>query len=329
MKYRPYGSTGLKTSEIVFGGGAVGGLLIHAGDDTRRAAIRKALDGGINWIDTAPLYGGGKSEQALGWLLNEVPAEEQPYLSTKARVDPAAGDIPGQIERSVHESLGRLRRENVDVIILHNSLSQERGGHGDSLSVDDVLASNGAACGLQRMVDQGLARFVGLTATGECTAVHTVVESGLFNAAQVYYNLLNPSAGRTVPAGWSTHDYRGLIDTCAAHGVAVMNIRVLAAGVIATDVRHGREEVSAPGGIAADEARTKLVVEAVGDRYGTRAQIAIRYALANPSVSGVLVGFAELSHLDEALAAVELGPLPQDGLDAIHALVDTDFGRLG
>jgi len=161
-----------------------------------------------------------------------------------------------------------------------------------------------------------------------------MVESGRFNAAQVYYNLLNPSAGRAVPAGWPTPDYGNLIDRCAAHGVAVMNIRVLAAGVIATDVRNGREEMaapvrlSAPGGVAADEARARVVVDAIGDRYGTRAQLAIRYALANPNVSGVLVGMAELSHLDEALAAVEMGPLPQEGLDAIHELVDSGFGGL-
>ena len=328
MRCRPFGSTGLEISEIVFGGGAVGGLLIYADDDTRRTAIRKALDGGINWIDTAPLYADGRSEEALGWLLNEIPPGEQPHLSTTARVNPEAGDIPGQIERSMQESLRRLKRENVDVIILHNSVSEDRGGHGDSLSVDDVLGSNGAARGLQRVVDQGLARFIGFTATGERSAVQRVAESGRFSAAQVYYNLLNPSAGRAVPPDWSTHGYGGLIDTCAAHGVAVMNIRVLAAGVIATDVRHGREQVSAPGGIAADEARARLVVEAVGDRYGTRAQLAIRYALANPNVSGVLVGFAELGDLDEALAAAEMGPLPQEGLDAIHRLVNTDFGRL-
>jgi len=329
MKYRPYGDTGLEISEIAFGGGAVGGILVYADDDTRRAAIRRALDGGVSWIDTAPVYGNGRSEEALGWLLNEIPAEEQPYLSTKARVDLESGDIPGQIERSMQESLRRLRRESVDVLFLHNSISVDRGAFGDSLSVDDVLRPGGAAAGLERMVDQRLARFVGFTATGETPAVHKVLDSGLFRAAQVYYNLLNPSAGHSVPAGWSTHDYASLIDRCAALGTAVMNIRVLAAGVIATDVRHGREQVSAPGGVAADERRAKLVVEAVGDRYGTRAQLAIRYALANRNVSGIVVGLAELDHIDEALAAAEMGPLPQDGLDAIHALVDTDFGRLG
>ena len=62
MKYRDFGTTGLKISEIVFGGGAVGGILIDADDDTRRKAVRMALDGGINWIDSAASYGNGRSE---------------------------------------------------------------------------------------------------------------------------------------------------------------------------------------------------------------------------------------------------------------------------
>ena len=60
MKLRRFGRTGIDISELVFGGGFVGGILIHADDDTRREAIRRALAGGINWIDTAPSYGQGR-----------------------------------------------------------------------------------------------------------------------------------------------------------------------------------------------------------------------------------------------------------------------------
>ncbi len=329
MKYRPYGNTGLEISEIVFGAGAVGGILIDANDDTRRTAIRTALDRGINWIDTAASYGQGRSETALGWLLKELSDDEQPYLSTKFSVDPDQGDIPGQIERSMGESLGRLNRESVDVFQLHNRVSEQRGWFQGSLGIDDVLGKDGVAEGLQRLVDQGLTRFIGFTATGESSAIHKVIESERFNSAQVYYNLLNPSAGRAVPTGAKAYDFDNIIDKCAAHGVAVMNIRVLAAGVIATDVRHGREVPVAPGAdVPADEESTRLIVEALGDSQGTRAQLAVRYALSNPNVSGVLVGMAELDHLDQALGAQELGPLSDDVLVRIHALVDTDFGRL-
>ena len=127
MRYRDFGRTGLRVSELVVGGGWVGGLLIHQDDDTKLAALRRAVQAGINWIDTAPSYGAGKSEEALGRLLPEV-GGTQPHLSTKFRIDPErADDILGQIEASLHESLTRLRRDSVELLQLHNPLRPESG----------------------------------------------------------------------------------------------------------------------------------------------------------------------------------------------------------
>ena len=96
MKYRKLGSTGLEISEVIFGGGAVGGILINADDDTRRKAICIALGAGINWIDTAASYGNGASESAIGWLMKELPESDRPYISTKTAFDRATGDFVGQ-----------------------------------------------------------------------------------------------------------------------------------------------------------------------------------------------------------------------------------------
>ena len=63
------------------------------------------------------------------------------------------------------------------------------------------------------------------------------------------------------------------------------------------------------------------------ERYGTRAQTAIRFALANPDIAGVVVGLAELSHLEEALAAAEMGPLPDEALAELRALYERGFER--
>ena len=68
MKYRPFGKTGLNISEVVIGGGYVGGILINPENGIKREALRRALAAGVNWIDTAPTYGNGKSETNLGWL---------------------------------------------------------------------------------------------------------------------------------------------------------------------------------------------------------------------------------------------------------------------
>ena len=339
MKYRPLGKTGVQISELVFGAGAVGGILINPDDETKLAAVSKALAGGVNWIDTAASYGNGKSEESLGWLLKEpLPTgpsgERQPFLSTKFRVEPGAGDISGQIERSMHESLSRLKRGSVDLFQLHNPVVVKRGEHSAftsarAVSLDDVLAQSGVIEGLRRLQGQNLTRYIGFTGVGETAALHQLVESREFDTAQVYYNLLNPSAGRPMMRGSCAHDYSNLIGKCAQHGVGVLNIRVLAAGVIAGESRTGREGSVSPGSDAESDAqRAALARVAVGHGQGTMAQAAVRYALPNPDVAGVLVGFSTLGHIDEAIGAVEMGPLGTDVLSRLGKLHDTDFGRI-
>jgi D-threo-aldose 1-dehydrogenase len=325
MRHRPFGKTGLQVSELVFGGGWVGGILIHQDDDTKLKALRRALDAGINWIDTAPSYGDGRSEEALGWLLREVDAI--PHLSTKVRLDLSRlDDIPGQVEASFERSLERLRRENVDLLQLHNPIASQTTEQ--AIGIDRVLGKGGVADALERMREQGATKYIGITALGEAAACKDVIASGRFDSAQVYYNLLNPSAGQAMPAGWSAQDFSGLLGTCREHGVAPMVIRVLAAGVLASERRHGREnQITEGADLKSEEARARAVFQALGDRYGTRAQTAIRFALANPNVACVLVGMAELSHLEEALGAAELGPLPKDALDRLQPLYASDFNR--
>jgi D-threo-aldose 1-dehydrogenase len=324
MRYRTFGRTGLQVSEVVFGGGWVGGLLIHQDDATKLNTLRRAMQAGINWVDTAASYGKGQSEQALGWLLKEL--DKQPYLSTKVVLDTDnLSDIRGQIERGFHESLKRLNRESVDLLLLHNQI--EARAKSGSVTPDDVLRANGAADALERMREQGLTRYIGMTALGDVNACKQIIGSGRFDAAQVYYNILNPSAARSMPAGWSGHDFGGLIAACKAQGTAVMVIRVFAAGVLASEERHGREVVITQNAELTTEAnRAKAVFAALGDANGTRAQTALRYALSNPDVACVIIGLAEPSHLEEALAAETKGPLPQAAMDTLEKLYATNFG---
>lgn len=325
MRHRDFGRTGIQVSEVVFGGGNVGGLIIQKDDTTKREAIRRALAGGINWFDTAAMYGNGKSEEALGWLLPESGAK--PHLSTKFQLDVAnLSDIPGQIEQRFRESLARLKRTSVDLLQLHNRIGSKPGGR--VLTVEHILGRHGVADGLDRLRETGLIRHMGITAIGETDCVCEVIGSGRFDSAQVYYNLLNPSAGRSMPKTWTGHNMHGIVDACRAHGVAVMAIRIFAAGVIATDERTGRESVLVSNtSVAEDERKTRAVFEAIGTGHGTRAQVALRFVLANPDVSCAIIGAAELHHIDEALQAAAMGPLPKEVLSRLDALYETDFHR--
>ncbi|HUF21885.1 MAG TPA: aldo/keto reductase [Burkholderiales bacterium] len=324
MQYKTFGRTGLEVSQIVFGGGWVGGVLIHQDDDTKLKTLRRAIDAGINWIDTAPSYGKGRSEQALGWLLKEI--DSTPHVSTKFMLDTAAlDDIPGQVERSLHESLARLNLESVDLLQLHNPI--EPTVKGNAITPDLALREGGVADALERMREQGLTKFVGITALGEAASLREAIDSGRFDSAQVYYNLLNPSAGRAMPARWTGHDFGNLLAVCKAHDMGTMAIRVFAAGVLATDVRHGREVIiTRDTDVATEERRAHAVFAALGDAHGTRQQTALRFVLGNPDLSCAVIGLAELAHLEEALVGAANGPLPKAAMEQLEALYAGNFG---
>src|SRR5690242_16143288 len=239
MKNRKFGRTGIQISEVVFGAGSVGGIMVHKDDDTKREALRRARAGGINWVDTAAQYGNGKSEESLGRLLPEM--GWSPYLSTKFQLDvERLEDIPAQIEERFRGNLARLKRTSVDVLQLHNRIGSKPGGR--VMTVEQILGRNGVAEGMERLREKGLIKHMGITAIGEAPSVREVIGSGRFDSAQVYYNLLNPSAGRpSMPKAWTGHDFSGVIAACKANGVAVLAIRIFAAGLIATDERTGRE----------------------------------------------------------------------------------------
>ena len=326
MKHRTFGRSGIQVSEIIFGAGGVGGIVILKDDATKREAIRRALAGGINWIDTAAQYGNGKSEEALGWLLPESGAT--PHLSTKFSLDVEnLKDIPAQIEERFMGNLARLKRSSVDLLQLHNRIGTKPGGR--VMTVEQILGKNGVADGMERLREKGLIRYMGITAIGEAASVCEVIRSGRFDSAQVYYNLLNPSAGRAMPKAWTGQNLGGIIEACRANHVAVMAIRIFAAGVIATDERHGRESVLlADTSVAEDERKAKAVFDAIGSGEGTRAQVALRFVLSNPDVSGAVIGSAELNHIDEALKAAAMGPLAAHVFARLNALYESDFGRV-
>lgn len=325
MELRSFGRTGLQVSEVVLGGGNVGGILIHQDDATKREAVRRALAGGINWIDTAAQYGDGKSEQALGWLLPQSGA--MPYLSTKVSVDVQSPvSIADQIEQRLAEGLARLKRSSVDLLQLHNRIGARPEGR--VITVEQVLGKDGVAAGFERLRDRGLIRYLGITGLGDAASVCEVLHSRRFDSAQVYYNLLNPSAARAMPSAWTGQNFSGIVDACQRNDVAIMAIRIYAAGVIATDERHGRESVlTADTSLAEEERKATAVFAALGTEHGTRAQVALRFVLSDPRVSCAIIGCAELSHVDEALQAQAMGPLPASVLTRLEALYERDFGR--
>ena len=325
---RVLGRTGLEISELAIGGGVVGGILPHGGVASRQRLIEVALANGINWIDTAAAYGQGKSETAVGEVLATLPSERQPHIATKFRLDPARlDDISGQIEGSLTASLERLGVASVTLLQLHNPLGgRDRAAGGQTLALNDVEKAGGVIDALEALQRQGLTRHIGMTALGVPDSCRRLIESGRIDTAQIYYNLLNPSAGQAVGAGWSTTDFGRLIDACATHGVGVLGVRVFAAGVLATRERHGREMPLVPGAeIIMEEARAERVFEVLGSAHGSRAQAALRFALGHAGIASVVLGLSAVAELEEAIAAAGMGGLSAASLAGLARLYENDF----
>jgi len=255
-------------------------------------------------------------------LLSELPDKERPQVSTKFRVDPNGDDYTGQIRRSLDQSLRRLQMTSVPLVQLHNQL-----GSGDQqLPLNEVMRSDGVLDALDRIRAEGLTDFIGFTALGDASACRAVVESGRVDTAQVYYNLINPSAGFDIEGHWHSDDYTGLLAACQQFNVGVLGIRVYAAGILASRVQHGREiPVTRNSDYDSELRRADMAREVLAEMAGSDAQKALRFVLDQDAIHGAVIGLAELSHLQEAIQATQMGPLSSSVTKALKDLWSRDY----
>ena len=324
MKIRRFGRTEFKISQLTFGGGWVGGILIDPDKEIMHKALSLASEKGINWIDTAESYSEGKSEKNIGELLSSF-SNDTFQISTKARLDPYSSEsIISQIDRKIDASLGRLQRNFVELYQLHNRIQNV--SDKNNFSVKDILKKGGVADAMEKFKSDGRIKSIGITALGDIDAINEVVLSDCFDVAQIYYNLLNPSASFSSPGKWNDHNFSNLIKNCKSKDMGLMNIRIYAAGYLATDKRHGRE---IPITFGINETELNKRVEKINlimrDIQGTKAQKALRYGLSNDDMSTIVIGLAEISHLEEALEGYELGSLDEEILRKIEELQKNNF----
>src|SRR5204862_4504255 len=213
--------------------------------------------------------------------------------------------------------------DHVDIFHLHNPISEAGGG--SALSVRQVLDEVVPA--FERLKQQGKTRFLGISAVGETAALHQVIDAGGFDSAQVVYNMLNPSAGEELPQNYPAQDYRRLFDRTIAAAVGVVGIRVLAGGALSGSAeRHpiaspAPEPIGSAMSYDADLGRARRLMPLVAEGFcGSLTEAATRFALSHPAMGTILAGMATPQQFEDALAAVQKGPLPQAALDRLSPL---------
>ncbi|MEC7301106.1 MAG: aldo/keto reductase [Pseudomonadota bacterium] len=334
MERRRFGRTDLEVSRLAFGCGAVGGLMVKGAPADQDRAVAWARDNGINFFDTAASYGNGASETNLGRAL----AGNTDGIVVSSKVGIAAnemGDIGGAIARAIDASLSRLKLDHVDLFQLHNTL-----GRGDKVApgrgiIDADIVLSEIVPVFEKLRDAGKTRHLGFTAKGDADDLHALVASGAFDSAQIFYNLLVPSAGEHIPDNYPCDDFRELLSAADRNGVGSIGVRVLAGGALSgREERHplGSQNV-APIGSDTDYATDvqhalafqPLVADGVA---GTLPELAMRYAISHPTLSTVEIGIANLEQVQRAAEAVEKGPLPPEVLSRIRD-IQSGFASAG
>jgi hypothetical protein len=172
---------GHTASRLGFGGAAMGltnylGEYDAAGNrDVSLAAVRRAVERGITYFDTAPGYGNGLSEDIMGEALQDVP---DVVVATKVPVA-AADNVRGSLEAS----LRRLRRSHVDLLQIH-------GNSFDGEPLARLLAKGGMVDQLMRLREEGLATAVGFTSEDNNRGVYTLMDTAAFDTMQIAYNVV-------------------------------------------------------------------------------------------------------------------------------------------
>ncbi|MEO7719923.1 MAG: aldo/keto reductase [Capsulimonas sp.] len=310
MHMRKFGRTGWKVSEIGFGGWAIGGDAFGnsygaTDDEVSKAALRRALELGVNLIDTADIYGHGHSEALIGEVLRDWTGA-QPYVVTKGGVNFYRKDdtleqdwTPFALAHAVQQSLIRLRRETLDLFLLMNPPVEEL----ERLRVWDTLEA------LQR---GGKIHHYGVSVAEPADGVWLLENDAPVTAIEVAYSLFYQGA---------TTD---LLPLARRKKVAILAREPLANGFLAGV--HGSESVFPEGDIRASlpleyvtamaETAERLRFLTDGDGR-TPAQAAIRFVLDDPAVACVVAGAKTPAQVEENVAAVSVAAVTEAERDRI------------
>jgi aryl-alcohol dehydrogenase-like predicted oxidoreductase len=310
--YRKLGDTGLEISAVGYGAWGIGGSMwIGADDDESLTALRRAIDLGVNFIDTAAGYGNGHSEELVGRVVRE--STEAVHVSTKIPPKNMRWPAPAGVHADdayprdwvvdqTEQSLARLGLETIDVQQFH-VWSDEWVGQGDWLDA------------IEELKRAGKIRAFGISINDHQPANGVeLVESGDVDTVQVIYNVFDQSPEEE------------LFPAVEAHGVGVIARVPFDEGSLTGSVRPGTEF---PDGdfrnryFAGDRKRevwerAQAIADDAQVPIEELAQIALRFCITHPAVSTTIPGMRTVRNVERNVAAIERGPVTHEQLAALR-----------
>ncbi len=309
MQYVNLGATGLRVSRVCLG-------MMSFGNDSDRAwvldeaaaepIVRAAVEGGVNFFDTADTYSQGASEIATGRLLGKLLTREEVVVATKVFMPMTPGENGGGLSRkhilsAIDASLQRLGMDYVDLYQIHR--------WDPRTPIEETMQA------LHDVVRAGKARYIGASsmfAWQFAKAQHVAERAGLtrFVSMQNHYNLVY------------REEEREMIPLCIEEGVGVIPWSPLARGVLAGNRTRAGERLTTRAGSdqfadylydqPTDFDVVERVAEVAGERAVAPAQIALAWLLHKPGVTAPIVGATKLQHLQDALGAEQLALSEQE-----------------
>ena len=327
MKYRSFGKTDLKVSEIGFGCAPIGYTTGFEDDKACIDSVRNAIDLGLNFFDTSPVY--GKSEinlgEAIGADRNKI------ILATKVRLPDFEDtcDMKSFIIASVERSLVRLKTDYIDLLQIHQQIGNERGKYqfrnnppefATRLNYSDCMEFYDCTDLLR---SSGKVRYIGFTGwDGDYEAQSKLIYSDKFSSIQVLYNMLNQSAhGEARRTPHENDQGYGDGDSCVMNlaqknEVAIIGIRPFANGAIVDEIKSEKKHDEQ---IYCEHQLMQKLKLQIGRDDLSLAQIAVLFSLANEKISTIVPGIKNSLELNEVISIYDSTDLKKQDMDRILA----------
>lgn len=327
LKYRSFGKTDLKVSEIGFGCAPIGYTAGFEDDKACIDSVRNAIDLGLNFFDTSPVY--GKSEINLGEAIGAD--RDKIILATKVRLPgfEDANDMKNFIVASVERSLARLKTDYIDLLQIHHQIGNERGKYqfrnnppefATRLNYSDCMEFYDCTDLLR---SSGKVRYIGFTGwDGDYEAQTKLIYSDKFSSIQVLYNMLNQSAnGEARRTPHENDQGYGGGDSCVMNlaqknEVAIIGIRPFANGAVVDEIKSEKKHDEQ---IYYEHQLMQKLKLQIGRDDLSLAQIAVLFCLANEKISTIVPGIKNSSELNEVISIYDSTDLKKQDMDHILA----------